>query len=84
MSLQQLALGAVVGACIGLFIAAPGADATGEGLLGPVTLSASAISFVAGFGVDAVFQGLEALIGRIFNLGGATPVSNRGDGVAQN
>ena len=37
-------------------------------LLGPVTLSASAISFIAGFGVEAVFQALEQLIRRIFNL----------------
>jgi hypothetical protein len=63
LSLQQLALGAVVGACIGLFIV--GADTT---LIGPVTLSGSAISFIAGFGVEAVFQALEALISRIFNL----------------
>jgi hypothetical protein len=79
LSFQQLALGAVVGACIGLFIAAPGSDA-GEGLLGPVTLSASAISFVAGFGVDSVFEALETLIKRIFNV--AQPATgNRGDGV---
>jgi hypothetical protein len=63
LSIQQLALGAVVGACIGLFIV--GDDTT---LIGPVTLSGSAISFVAGFGVEAVFQALEALISRIFNL----------------
>jgi hypothetical protein len=68
LSFQQLALGAVVGACIGLFVAAPDSGADGEGLLGPVALSASAISFVAGFGVEAVFQALEALITRIFNL----------------
>lgn len=79
LSFQQLALGAVVGACIGLFIAAPGGE--GEGLLGPVTLSASAISFVAGFGVDSVFEALETLIKRIFNV--AQPATgNRGDGVA--
>jgi hypothetical protein len=68
LSFQQLALGAVVGACIGLFVAAPSGGADGEGLLGPVALSASAISFVAGFGVEAVFQALEALISRIFNI----------------
>lgn len=79
LSFQQLALGAVVGACIGLFVVAPGADETGESLLGPVTLSASAISFVAGFGVEAVFQALEELIKRIFNLGSAPP-ANRSDG----
>ncbi|HYJ52496.1 MAG TPA: hypothetical protein VEW04_04930 [Allosphingosinicella sp.] len=80
LSFQQLALGAVIGACIGLFVSAPGGD--GESILGPVTLSASAISFVAGFGVEAVFQAIEALITRIFNLTSATPTGNRGDGVA--
>jgi hypothetical protein len=69
LSFQQLALGAVIGACIGLFIAHPGAGAEDEAsLLGPVALSGSAISFVAGFGVEAVFQALEALISRIFNI----------------
>jgi len=69
LSLQQLALGAVVGACIGLFIAGPGEKGgTDISLLGPVALSSSAISFVAGFGVEAVFNALEALIGRIFNI----------------
>jgi hypothetical protein len=73
LSLQQLALGAVVGACIGLFVV--GGDTT---LIGPVALSGSAISFVAGFGVEAVFQALEALISRIFNLApaGASRASN--------
>jgi hypothetical protein len=80
LSFQQLALGAVIGACIGLFVSAPGSD--GDSILGPVTLSASAISFVAGFGVEAVFQAIEALITRIFNLTSATPTGNRGDGVA--
>jgi hypothetical protein len=83
LALQQLALGAVIGACIGLFIAAPGGQRGGESLLGPVTLSASAISFIAGFGVDAVFQTLEALIVRIFNLA-PLATSNRGDGVGRN
>ena len=74
LSLQQLALGAVVGACIGLFIAGPDDGGRTEmALLGPVALSSSAISFVAGFGVEAVFQALEALIARIFNV--ASPAS---------
>ncbi len=80
LSFQQLALGAVVGACIGLFIAAPGTEPGEESLLGPVALSGSAISFIAGFGVDAVFEGLETLIRRIFNV--APPATgNRGDGI---
>lgn len=67
LSILQLGLGAVTGACIGLFIVAPDKDAP---LIGPVALSGSAISFVAGFGVEAVFQALETLIGRVFNLSG--------------
>jgi hypothetical protein len=68
LSLQQLALGAVMGACIGLFIAAPGGAGKGESLLAPTGLSGPAISFIAGFGVEAVFQALEELIRRIFNV----------------
>ncbi|HEY0312865.1 MAG TPA: hypothetical protein VGC56_10265 [Allosphingosinicella sp.] len=68
LSLQQLALGAVTGACIGLFISSPGKAGGGAGLLDPVGLSGPAISFIAGFGVEAVFQALEELIKRIFNV----------------
>jgi hypothetical protein len=65
----QLALGAVIGACIGLFVNSEGeAAATQSGLLGSVPLSASALCFIAGFGVEGVFQGLESLIRRVFNL----------------
>ncbi|MFN3389361.1 MAG: hypothetical protein ACK40O_10555 [Allosphingosinicella sp.] len=75
LSLQQLALGAVVGACIGLFIV--GGD--GESLIGPVALSVSAISFVAGFGVDAVFQALDSLISRLFNIAPAAARGSRSE-----
>ena len=69
LSLQQLALGAVTGACIGLFMAQPGSAATTAGTaLGPVALTGSALSFVAGFGVDAVFETIDGIIRRIFNI----------------
>jgi hypothetical protein len=70
LAISQLALGAVIGACIGLFIA-PGAGSAQEGAAlfnGPVVLSASALSFIAGFGVEGVFQALESLIRRLFNV----------------
>ena len=77
LSFQQLALGAVIGACIGLFISQPESGKSTEmALLGPVPLSSSAISFVAGFGVEAVFQALEALISRIFNIAPAAPAQS--------
>jgi hypothetical protein len=57
----QMAQGAVVGACIGLFITPSGA--------GPlVPLTPSALSFIAGFGVEGVFVMLESLIKRVFNV----------------
>ena len=68
LSWQQLALGAVMGACIGL-LCRP-AERRRRRLAGAfwssVALSSSALSFVAGFGVDQVFTALEALMGRIF------------------
>lgn len=71
LAFSQLALGAVIGACIGLFIT-PGASSAQEGAAlfsGPVLLSASALSFIAGFGVEGVFQAMESLIRRVFNVG---------------
>jgi len=66
----QLALGAVIGASIGLFVTSPSSSAqAGTSLFtGPVALSASALSFIAGFGVEGIFVALESLIKRIFNL----------------
>ncbi|KPF70794.1 hypothetical protein IP88_11305 [alpha proteobacterium AAP81b] len=71
LALQQLALGAVVGACIGLFVSPPGGD--GANVLGTVSLSSSALSFIAGFGVEAVFATLEAVIARVFNVAPPPP-----------
>lgn len=68
LSLQQLALGAVVGACIGLFITPTADQSTGATLLPQIALSVSAVSFIAGFGVEAVFKALEGLIARIFDV----------------
>jgi hypothetical protein len=76
LSIQQLALGALIGACISLFIGGPGNATNNPSLLGPVGLSAAAIAFVAGFGVDSVFQAIEALISRLFNIAPAGTASN--------
>lgn len=69
LALGQLALGAVIGACIGLFVT-PSASSSPEtsGIVSSVALSASALSFIAGFGVEGVFVALESLVKRVFNL----------------
>jgi hypothetical protein len=74
LSLGQLALGAVIGACIGLFVnsSTAGPDG-GNGLMGSVPLTAAALSFIAGFGVEGVFVALEGLMKRVFNIPNPTP-----------
>jgi len=68
LSFSQLALGAVIGACIGLFfISSSGSQGTAGPII-PVTLAPSALSFIAGFGVEGVFVMLESLIKRVFNI----------------
>lgn len=67
LALLQLALGGTIGACIGLFINPSGpAPAEEHGLLGAWALSGSALSFIAGFGVEGVFSALESLVHRVF------------------
>jgi hypothetical protein len=69
LSLGQLALGAVIGACIGLFIVPSGnGSQSAIGLTNVGTLTPSAVSFIAGFGVEGVFVALESLIKRLFNV----------------
>lgn len=72
LALGQLALGAVIGASIGLFIAPASTQSSGSNaFIASTALTASALSFIAGFGVEGVFVALEGLIKRLFNLPGA-------------
>jgi hypothetical protein len=69
LALGQLALGATIGACIGLFVNPSGATAgTDAALATSWTLSGSALSFIAGFGVEGVFLALEAFVRRVFGV----------------
>ncbi|KQV59458.1 hypothetical protein [Duganella sp. Root336D2] len=69
LALLQLALGATIGACIALFVNPSGQTPGSEiGLLGHWALSTSALSFIAGFGVEGVFVALESLVRRVFNI----------------
>jgi hypothetical protein len=65
----RVMLGVLTGACIGLFFNSSAGPAQMTGLGGAaVTLSASAIAFLAGYGVEAVFRMLDALINHVFRL----------------
>jgi hypothetical protein len=74
LSLGQLALGAIIGACIGLFVVPSGGGAArAAGLIGVGSLTPSAVSFIAGFSVEGVFVTLESLVRRVFNIPDAKP-----------
>jgi len=67
MNHVQLVLGVITGACIGLFFTVSGAGSSGAPLSGTsVPLSASALSFLAGFGVEGVFKMLENIMITVF------------------
>jgi hypothetical protein len=68
LSLIRLVLGLVTGACIGLFFSSygPSAPTAGSDLISSLSLSASGIAFLAGFGVEGVFTMLEGLVSRVF------------------
>lgn len=64
----RLLLGVVIGGCIGLFYSGSPVSQT-TGLLGvATTLSAAALAFLAGYGVEATFKTLDALIAHIFRI----------------
>ncbi len=65
----RIMLGIVTGACIGLFVNSSTGAATLTGLGGAaITLSASGIAFLAGYGVEGVFKMLDALINHVFSI----------------
>ncbi|HTW26435.1 MAG TPA: hypothetical protein VME92_04860 [Acetobacteraceae bacterium] len=79
VSVLRVILGVVVAACVSLLItsyAGPSAPVqpvpTGtsppQALVGSLTLSASGITFLAGFGAEAVFRFLQTLVERVFQM----------------
>ncbi|MBN9509137.1 MAG: hypothetical protein J0I21_08475 [Alphaproteobacteria bacterium] len=64
----RLVLGLVTGTCIGLFFSAAGRTVPGNAasVVTSLTLSASGLAFLAGFGVEGVFGMLDALVRKVF------------------
>ncbi len=73
LAMNQMVLGATIGGCIGLFVAQSTNAVPGVGFVGVAGLTGSALSFVAGFGVEGVFATLESIVKRLFNLQDTTP-----------
>jgi hypothetical protein len=68
LGLIRLVLGMVVGTCIGLAFSStvPAPDKTVTDLVASLSLTASGISFLAGFGVEGVFDMLGQVVKRVF------------------
>jgi len=68
LCLIRLVLGLVTGSCIGLFYSAtvPADASPTESVAAGLSLSASGIAFLAGYGVEGVFTMLEGLVSRVF------------------
>jgi hypothetical protein len=68
LSVIRLVLGLVTGSCIGLFYSAtaPAEASPTESVAAALSLSASGIAFLAGYGVEGVFNMLEQLVNRMF------------------
>jgi hypothetical protein len=69
LSLLGLVIGPLAGLAVGLFYtpSATAAQST-TGLAGTVTLTVSGLGFLAGYGADAFFKFLDALLVRVFAL----------------
>jgi hypothetical protein len=70
LSWIRLGLGLMIGGCIGLLVSsyAPLPPASAQsGLIVSLTLSASGLAFLAGFGVEGVFTLLQTLVRRMFS-----------------
>jgi hypothetical protein len=69
LSLLGLLTGPLAGLAVGLFYTPSAAAAQGAaGLAGTVTLTVSGLGFLAGYGSDAFFKLLDALLVRVFAL----------------
>jgi hypothetical protein len=69
LSVLGLAMGPIAGLAVGLYYTPSGASVAGTaGLAGAVSLSASGLGFLAGYGADAFFKFVDALLIRVFAL----------------
>lgn len=69
-ALMSLPLGIVAGVAVGLFYSPMGAPSTGSGTAGVVnlTMTASGLGFLAGYGSQTFFEMLDALLKKTFAL----------------
>lgn len=68
LGIIRLILGAIAGLAVGLFFTPAAVAAQVSAGAGVLTLSASGIAFLAGYGADGFFRMIDAMITRVFSL----------------
>jgi hypothetical protein len=68
LAIIRIILGAIAGLAVGLFFTPASVAAQISSGAGVLTLSASGIAFLAGYGADGFFRMIDAMIARIFSL----------------
>ena len=69
-AVASVPLGVVAGLSVGLIITPSGSAVQGvSNVAGSITLSATALAFLAGYGAEAFFGMIDELLKRVFNLG---------------
>jgi hypothetical protein len=68
LAIIRIILGAIAGLAVGLFFKPASVAAQISAGAGVLTLSASGIAFLAGYGADGFFRMMDAMIVRIFSL----------------
>jgi hypothetical protein len=68
LAIIRIILGAIAGLAVGLFFAPSSTAAQISSGAGVLTLSASGIAFLAGYGADGFFRMIDSMIFRLFSL----------------
>jgi len=68
LAIIRLIIGAIAGLAVGLFFTPASVAAQVSSGGGVLTLSASAIAFLAGYGADGFFRMIDAIVTRVFSL----------------
>lgn len=69
LAIIRIILGAIAGLAVGLFFTPTSVAAQISAGAGVLTLSASGIAFLAGYGADGFFRMIDAMITRLFGVG---------------
>ena len=78
LAVATVPLGLVAGLAIGLIVSPSTTPTQGvSSLAGSITLSATALAFLAGYGVDSFFTMIDELLKRVFALGNPTSSPSR-------